>query len=80
MGWTMRVIDKREPEIEHICRDCKSKLAVNISDIRYITYSCMGESDSAYRATCAVCGSEMDIKPSAIPYGWQAQIQARRKA
>ena len=76
----MRVIDKREPEIEYQCRDCKSKLAVNISDIRYITYSCMGESDSAYRATCGVCGSDMDIKSDAIPSGWRSQIQARRKA
>lgn len=75
----MRVIDKREPEIEHTCRDCKSKLAVNMSDIRYITYSCMGESDDAYRATCGVCGSDMDINWSAIPSGWRSQIQARRK-
>ena len=76
----MRVIDKREPEIEHTCRDCKSKLAVNVSDIRYVTLYFMGESDEAYQATCAVCSSTMDIKWDAIPSGWRSQIQARRKA
>ena len=74
----MKIIEKRDPEIEHTCRDCKSKLAVNITDIRHQTVSCMGDIDDNYQSTCPVCGSTMSIGSSSIPYGWKAQLRARK--
>lgn len=75
----MRVIEKKEPEIEFVCPHCKSRLAVHQSDIRYWSkrdYD--GSTSDGFTAQCIVCKSEMAIPERLVPFGWDKAIEANR--
>ncbi len=66
----MRIIEKKEPEIEITCPDCKSVLAVNKDDIRHWSSRDIdGGSSDGYDAKCPVCGSRFDIPEKKVPRG-----------
>jgi hypothetical protein len=74
----MRIIERVEPEMEHTCADCKSRLAVAVDDLRrHQTMDYGGDTNIHYRATCAVCLSEMDIPEDKIPDGWLTRVRTR---
>lgn len=68
----MRIIEKKEPEIEIMCPDCKSVLAVNKDDIRHWSSRDIdGGSSDGYDAKCPVCKSRFDIPAKKVPSGWR---------
>lgn len=68
----MRILEKGEPEIEIQCPDCKSKLAVNKSDIRHWGgMDIEGGTYGGYDTKCPVCSSEIDIPEKKVPKGWR---------
>lgn len=68
----MRILEKKEPEIECTCYHCKSRLAVHKNDIKYWSSNDYdGGLSCVYRAKCMVCDSYFNIETSKIPSGWR---------
>lgn len=68
----MRIIEKKEPEIEIVCPNCKSVLAVNKDDIRHWGgMDIEGGTYGGYDAKCPVCESRFDIPKEKVPGGWR---------
>jgi hypothetical protein len=76
----MRIIERVEPEVEITCAECQSRLAVGMSDLRHVlSRDITGAVDDLYRATCAVCLSDMNIPPDKIPEGWRTRMRLRSR-
>lgn len=62
----MKIIENNNT-IDSVCRECKSKLAIEFSDIDYneIPHHC-----SSFEYSCCACGAVNPIKSNDIPRSW----------
>jgi hypothetical protein len=71
----MKVLEQNTVVKEVTCGGCKSKLGIEISDIRYdYRRDYTGDGDDHFSATCAVCGAEIGLS---LPYPLRDAVKRR---
>jgi hypothetical protein len=74
----MKIIEQSTIVKEVTCAGCKSKLGVEVGDIRHhVSTDYTGDSDDRFTVTCPVCRATNHVGD--LPYALQAALKGHRR-